>query len=187
MELSQVIRARRSVRAYTDEPVARTAVEALLDAAVQAPSASNRQPWAFVVIRGQERLRQLSERAKAHRLADTQEPVSDNQRARLQDPENNLFYDAGTIILFCATPVYRYAAEDCSLAAQNLMLTACDMGLGTCAIGLSRSFFNRDDVKAEFGIPAEYTVAFPVIVGHPAENPAPTSRNRIEIVAWVEG
>jgi len=187
MDLNEAIHSRRSVRAYKDEPLTRETVDKLIRAAVQAPSASNRQPWAFVVIQGNERLQGLSERAKQHRLTDTQDPPSDSLRARLMDSGYNLFHGAGTLIVICATPVYRYAAEDCSLAAQNLMLTAHALGLGTCAIGLSRSFCNRAEVKAEFNIPAEYTPVFPVVVGHPATVPAPTSRNEPEILAWVEG
>lgn len=187
MELNEAIQSRRSVRAYTDRPLSRETVDTLLQAAINAPSASNRQPWAFVVIQGKEQLHALSDRAKQHRLVDPQDPPSDSLATRLKDPGYNLFHGASALIVVCATPVYRYAAEDCSLAAQNLMLAAWALGLGTCAIGLSRSFFNRDDVKAEFNIPADYTPVFPVVVGYPAAIPAPTSRNQPEILAWLEG
>lgn len=187
MELNEAIHSRRSVRAYTDQPLSRETIDTLLQAAINAPSASNRQPWAFVVIQGKERLHALSDRAKQHRLVDPQDPPSDSLAARLMDPGYSLFHGANTLIVICATPVYRYAAEDCSLAAQNLMLAAWALGLGTCAIGLSRSFFNRDDVKAEFNIPADYTPVFPVVVGYPASIPAPTSRSQPETLAWIEG
>ncbi len=85
MDLNEAIHSRRSVRAYKDEPLTRETVDKLIRAAVQAPSASNRQPWAFVVIQGNERLQGLSERAKQHRLTDTQDPPSDSLRARLMD------------------------------------------------------------------------------------------------------
>ena len=152
MDLNEAIHSRRSVRAYKDEPLTRETVDKLIRAAVQAPSASNRQPWAFVVIQGNERLQGLSERAKQHRLTDTQDPPSDSLRARLMDSGYNLFHGAGTLIVICATPVYRYAAEDCSLAAEPHADGPCAGAGDLCdrAVALRSS---TADVKAEFNIP----------------------------------
>ena len=63
MELLQAINERRSVREYTDEPVSDAALRDLIDAAIQAPSAINQQPWCFVVVKDQRLLAQISDQA----------------------------------------------------------------------------------------------------------------------------
>ena len=185
MDLNEAIHSRRSVRAYKDEPLTRETVDKLIRAAVQAPSASNRQPWAFVVIQGNERLQGLSERAKQHRLTDTQDPPSDSLRARLMDSGYNLFHGAGTLIVICATPVYRYAAEDCSLAAQNLMLTAHALGLG--AKWKTGEWARDAKVKEFLGFaPDQYIVGF-IYVGYPDVTPEPYARIGFEDrTVWME-
>jgi len=95
-----------------------------------------------------------------------------------------MFYGAGTLILLLATSDAQSAAEDVALAGQNLMLAACDAGLGSCPIGLSRAYLNLPEVKAELGIPTGYAVFTPLIVGHPAQIPEPTSRKETQILFW---
>jgi len=68
MDVLEAIYQRRSVRAYTDQPVDRTTVEALIKAATHAPSSMNEQPWAFIVIQDSKRLASWSERIKAYVL-----------------------------------------------------------------------------------------------------------------------
>ena len=68
MELLQAIHGRRSVREFTDEPVSDATLHELIDAAIQAPSAINQQPWCFVVVQEQALLARISDQAKAHLL-----------------------------------------------------------------------------------------------------------------------
>lgn len=186
MELKEAVYKRRAVRAYDPKPVPRETVEQLLRAAVQAPSAMNQQPWAFVVIEGEELLRQFSDRAKASLLEvmDGLSPLHE-YRDMLQDPGFNIFYGAGTLIVICAKPVGLNAAEDCCLAAQNLMLTACDLGLGSCPIGFARPWLNRPEVKEELGIPSDCTPVFPVIAGYPKGEWPPVARHSPHVLAWI--
>ena len=68
MELLQAINGRRSVREYAAEPVDDALVRELIDAAVQAPSAINKQPWCFIVVKRPKLLAEISDKAKAHML-----------------------------------------------------------------------------------------------------------------------
>ena len=68
MEIIEAIYQRRAVRMYTDQPVDKATVEALVKAAIQAPSSMNEQPWAFAVIQNAKQLAQWSERIKAYVL-----------------------------------------------------------------------------------------------------------------------
>jgi nitroreductase len=103
----------------------------------------------------------------------------------LSRPDFNVFYDAGTLILICARPVSRFVSADCWLAAENLMLAACGMGLGTCLVGGAIAALNMPDVKAELAIPAGVELIAPIIVGVPRGTVAPTSRRSPEILSWV--
>lgn len=186
MEVLDAIYQRRAVRSYRDQPVENTTIEALLDAAIHAPSAMNSQPWAFAIVQDKERLATWSARAKAYGLATLAgNPHSDHWRAILTQPDYNIFYDAPILIVICAKPaVGLMPVEDCCLAAQNLMLAAHAMGLGICPIGFARRWLNQREVKEELGIPLEYTPVFPVIVGYPRETPPPTERSDPEIIFW---
>lgn len=185
MDLFEAIRGRRAVRSYTDRRVEPALVQELLDAAVQAPSAINLQPWAFVVIQDADLLRRISTRAKQLTLAQLQPgtPLAEH-RDVLEDPAFNVFYDGGTVIVVIATPGPWPSNEDCCLAAQNLMLAAHGLGLGTCPIGFAREAMNEPATKAELGIPADHSVVMPVLVGYPRERPAPPPRRAAVVLAW---
>jgi nitroreductase len=185
MELVDVIFGRRSVRDFTDEPVSEGTVRTLIQAAIQAPSAMNAQPWAFAVIQNKGLLKTYSDRAKplcaeAFKTESSGKPLKD----MLDDPAFNIFYNGGTLIVVCAQPNGEHPDWDCCLAAQNLMLVAHDMGLGTCPIGLAWPLFEKADVEKELNIPANYVAVMPIIVGYPRSKPAPIERKAADIRSW---
>ncbi|HJW34850.1 MAG TPA: nitroreductase [Holophagaceae bacterium] len=185
MNVLEAIQGRRSIRAYAPEPVTDQQVHDLLDAAIHAPSAMNRQPWAFLVIQDPAQLKVISDRAKAYALAHLDAHAPHGFRETLSSPDTNLFYDAGTLILICATASGGFAPGDCCLAAQNLMLAAHTLGLGTCPIGLALGWFNLPEAKRELGIPAGYTPVLPLIVGRPREHPPKPERHPPEVLRWT--
>jgi nitroreductase len=181
----QAIYERRAVRSYTTRMVEPETVRALIDAAIQAPSAVNQQPWAFVVIQDRRLLERLSGRSKQLMLAQVRPGTALWEHSgMLKDPAFNVFYDAGTLIVVCAVPGDWPVNEDCCLAAQNLMLAAHALGLGTCPIGFARDALNEPEAKRELGIPAGHSVVMPIIVGYPRDCPAPTPRRRARILSW---
>jgi nitroreductase len=103
-----------------------------------------------------------------------------------EQPNFDIFHGAHTLIIICAKSAGPFVVADCWLAAENLMLAACDMGLGSCVIGCSISVLNTHKVKTELGIPDEYTAIAPIIVGVPGEETAATSRNPPLILAWKQ-
>jgi nitroreductase len=176
---------RRSVRSYKDEAVSREMVDKLLEAATMAPNGSNAQPWAFVIIQDKVVLKKYSDQAKKtwlQRLQDRPDPQ--NYKKLLSNPDFNIFYNAGTLVIIYGDPGKFTAAIDCCLAAQNLMLAAHAHGLGTCWIGFSTAFFNHGDLKQELGIPTTYEAVAPVIVGYPEAVSGNFARNRPQIIAW---
>jgi nitroreductase len=183
MDLIFAIRNRRAVRDFAPEAVSRAAIADAIGAATMAPSAMNLQPWLFAVVEGAERLRELSTRAKAHLLA-TLDPASPAARHRdhLTDPAMNLFHDAPALVIVCARDGAAQSAEDCCLAAQNLMLRAFDLQLGTCWVGFARPYLDLPDSKAALGLPRHGAVVAPLALGHPRRQPPATSRHAPEIV-----
>jgi nitroreductase len=184
----EAILARRSVRAYTPEILGRKIVHTLLEAAVRAPTAMHEEPWAFVVIQDKQVLKQLSDRAKPIFLEEVRHHNSHgalHSFEHFDKPDFDIFHGAGTLIIICAKPLGLFVA-DCWLAAENLMLAACDMGLGSCVIGSSASVLNIHKVKTELGIPDEYTAIAPIIVGVPSGETAATSRDAPLILAWKQ-
>lgn len=187
MDLRDAIYGRRAVRAYTTARVPEDLIKSLLDAAVQAPSAMNRQPWAFAVVQNPSLLDHLAARAKSYVL-DTlpvEGPLG-SFRPSLADPAYHLFHHAPTLIVVCARSDAANVAEDCALAAQNLMLAAHGVGLGTCWIGLARDWLGLPAVKAELGIPPDHTPIAPIIVGVPSAPTPAHGRELPHIVAWKQ-
>jgi nitroreductase len=167
MELMTAIRGRHATRSYTAQPVNREEIERLIDAAVQAPSAMNLQPWAFVIVEGEDRLRRYSDEAKRVLLGSGAD-FSSEIRATLQQPDFNIFHGAPVLVVICATTAEQQSAEDCSLAAENLMLAAYEAGLATCPIGFSRPWLNVPETKRELGIDDTYHPVFALVLGHPS-------------------
>jgi len=183
MELSSAIYSRRAIRAFSPEPVGADEIDQLIQAAIQAPSSMGLEPWAFVVVEGAAKLKKFSDDAKRYYAPHgISESASSRVRAMLADPNLNIFHDAPSLVVICATNDLEQSAEDCNLAAENLMLAAYAAGLGTCPIGFSRPWLRLPETKSALGIPAAYIPVFPVVVGHPAETPASHGRKKPVVI-----
>ncbi len=168
MQIMDAIYRRRAVRAYKTEPVRDELIEALIEAAIQAPSAMNRQPWRFTVVRDQRLLDRVSRGAKRHLLEHLPPDDGEDQLDEtLRDPDFQIFYHAPALILISAVRERAWGIEDCALAAENLMLAAVAHGLGSCWIGFAQSWLQLPEGKAALGLDADCLPVAPIIVGHP--------------------
>lgn len=189
MNVMEALAARRSVRAYADKPVPREVLEQLLGAAVQAPSAMNAQTWAFGVLQGKDKLRDLGERARVTFLAELDRlGVTGDFRDRLADERFQPFYGADALLVIYSTTSDQFGAINCSLAAENVMLAAAELGLGTCWIGIAMTLLNEAEVKKEMGVPEDNAVVAPIIVGYPdpktAEATPAKEKNPPKVLYW---
>jgi len=182
VEFLDVVEQRRAVRHFSPETVDRLLIERLIRTAVMAPSAMNLQPWSFTVICGAERIDEYARRAREHLVSAADAPPQ--LTAMVGDPAFSMFYHAPVVVLVIATADSAQAREDCCLAAQTLLLAARDEGLGTCWIGLARSWLNLPQTKAELGIPAAAHVVAPIAMGFPLAWPEPHGR-RSPQVRWI--
>ena len=184
----EAILARRSVRAYSPTEVGRDSVQTLLEAAVRAPTAMHEELWAFVIVQNKQVLKQLSDLAKPLFIERLHRPHQKGGHALdiFSDPDFNIFHDAGTLIIICAKPSGAFVEADCWLAAENMMLAACAIGLGSCVIGSAVEALNTPEARAQLGIPAEFNAVAPIIVGIPGEEVAATSRKAPLILSWKQ-
>lgn len=186
---------RRSVRAYGPQVLDEPTVRSLLDAAVQAPTALHAEPWAFVVVQDRPTLARLSDRAKGRWTEEASHdrhlhPAGDPAMIRafaeqLASPGFCIFYDASTLIVICARLRGPFVEADCWLAAENLMLAASALGLGTCCIGAAIPVLNSPETKAELGIPADVQAVAPIIVGVSGGPAGEVPRKAPKILSWT--
>lgn len=152
-ELLQLMYSRRSIREYTDESVDGTAIEAMLQAAMAAPSAGNLQPWHFVVVRKREVLDKLAE---VHKYA-------------------YMLKKAPLGIVVCGDREIseRHWVEDTCAATQNLLLAATAQGLGSVWISLYPKKKHQRFVGELLDIPEHVGVLCVLAVGHAADEKRP--------------
>jgi nitroreductase len=185
MELKQAILGRRAVREYTGQSVDEQTILHIVQDAVQAPSAVNQQPWLFTVVRDQAILNKLSEKSKAHMLATAAPDGRDDHfKSHLENPDFQIFYHAPVLIVISAARQDRWCAEDCALAAENLMLSAFESGLGSCWIGFAQGFLSTDEGKSLLEVADNAIPVAPIIVGYPKHVPDPVAR-KAPVVHWV--
>ena len=185
MNLDKAINGRRAVREYTLDSVDERTIRALIDAAIQAPSAVNQQPWRFSVIRNQVLLDRISHEAKIYMLATRAlEQLSEQLLSHLRDPAFQIFYHAPALIVISAANAGLWTVEDCALAAQNLMLTAFAAKLGSCWIGFAQKFLGTEVGKSLIECPSEWVPVAPIIIGHPAAPAVPVPRKE-PLIKWI--
>lgn len=189
MSLMDAIYKRRSVRSYLPHKIDRHTIQALLAAAVQAPTGLDLESWAFVVVQDRDLLKKLSDQAKecySQEVRRVRLDQSGRTFEHIENPDFNIFYNAGTLILLCARTDDHLGDASCWLAAENLMLTACAMGLGTCVIGSSVAGLNSPEARADLGVPDSYAVIVPILLGVPTGDGVPAPRKPPNILAWKE-
>lgn len=168
MELRDALYGRRATRQFTPETVERPVLERLIDAAIQAPSAVNAQPWHFTIVRKASLLDSLAAKAKTYMLRFVSAGnFPGHFRATLATDDYHIFYHAPALVVISARNS-EWTLEDASLAAQNLMLAAHAEGLGTCWIGFAQAWLKTPEGHSALELEDEYVPVAPLIIGHPA-------------------
>jgi len=165
----EAIKSRRAIRSFEDKPVSESAIQTMLEAATYAPSAINIQPWKFTIVTNKEAMKQLSDTAKPallRMLPDVGDEGLVGLKKQLSNPQYNVFYGA-PLLIFVSGVKSPYAIYDCSMAAQNMMLAAYTLGIGSCWIGTAVGLANDQKVKANLGVPEDHEVHAAIIFGYP--------------------
>lgn len=184
----QAIRERRSVRSYQAKPIPRDVVNVIIDAANEAPSAMNSQPWRFVVVEDDEVKKRLLRAALPHAkkildLVKESDPVRyDAITKRLNELPDPVYYSAPTVVFVIGSG--RYAPHSCPLACQNMMLAAHSMGLGSCWVGFGAMVTDDEEVRKVLDLREDETIFGPILLGYPQGYPERPHKKAPE-VKWV--
>lgn len=187
------IETRRSVRSYEEQQITNEMRDAILKAAVYAPSGSNNQSWLFTAIQNKAILVELNEQVRIgfSKLEVTQNdyPAKIRAKQNAQRDSYNFYYHAPTLIVASNVPNYANAMADCSAALQNMFLAAHELGLGTCWINqltwLSQMSNVRQFLAEQCHIPIEHVICGACAVGYTKgvyPKPAPRKEHTIQII-----
>ena len=160
MDCIQALKTRRSVRAYTGEPVPREVLADLVDCGRLAATARNLQPWEFVVVTAPGTLRGI---------------------AAATDFGSFIAQAAACIVVLCRDGKY-YLEDGCN-ASQNILVAAHALGLGGCWVAGDKKPY-ADAVRRMVGAPEGYRLVSLLAIGRPAEKPENEKRPLADVLHW---
>jgi nitroreductase len=164
-----IIQKRRSIRKYTQQPITPDIIDELLTAAMSAPSAANQQPWHFVVVQKSELLKEVSTFQSGYL------PVANAQAAIIICGDNQL------------AKLPQYWMQDCAAAAENILLAATGLGLGSLWAGVTPGSTHLTKLQKLFRLPETITPFAVIALGYPdEEKPAANRFNsaRVHYNSW---
>ena len=168
MELREALLRRRSIRKFTDEPVGDEMINELLHAAMSGPSACNKKPWEFYVVKSSDAIQRLRSTTSFSKM---EAPMAIVVCADLEKAMPGGFQT--------------FWIQDTSAATENILLMATDLGLGACWCGVHPVQRSVDRVKDALGL-AENIIPLNIIwIGHPDENPDPRDQYDENVVHYL--
>jgi nitroreductase len=178
---------RRSIRKYKAEQITEAELEAILQAGIYAPSAGGRQSAIIVVCQDTElntTLGKINKAAFTGRMSTETAYISKEQPSIADNAAiQNGFYDAPTVLTLFAPKHFLYSAADCYIAAQNMMLAAHSIGVGSCMVARAEDAFSSElgqRLQKEWDIDETYEAKIHVTLGYPADAKPPMAKPRKE-------
>jgi nitroreductase len=165
-----VIKARKSIRAFQDKPIPKDVVKAIMEAARYAPTARNAQELEYKVITGKPLIEKLSSGIAA---------AMQKEGMPFMGPPGakpDFFHGAPLLLIVTAPKDNMWAAADAGLAMQNVMLYAASVDLGSCFIGMAKLIEKDKNLLKLVHIADNMAIVAAMICGYPAENPAPKEK-----------
>ena len=170
----ETIMSRRSVRKYQQQAVNRDTMQIILDCGINAPNAINRQAWEVRVLDNSEIIQKLTDLY-----------VKDNPKEAESANFKNMFRNAPTVAFIANDTTFAYSPVDCGLMAENMILSAWSMGIGSCCLGGPARFMKANPeanaILQEMGFSENYDLLLCIGFGYPAETPAAKPRNKTKI------
>ena len=182
------IKTRVSVREYQDRPVSKEDIQEIIDAGIHAPSGFGIEPWFFVVVQNRGMLKRISDHCKPRLMAQLEDATNGEAvayRKKLATEEFDIFYNAPALILVLGSSEGITTDYDCCLCAENMMLAAHSMGIGSCWIVTACFMQDNPELMDELGIPSGYKLVAHIVFGYP-EGDVPATPRKEPVVVWVE-
>lgn len=193
-ETIQTILHRRAIRRFDENQLEDSALQDILQAGLYAPTAGGRQEVIFVVCQTKEINERLGKIKRANSnpcMATATSYVSKEQPSIADDPNlKNAFYGAPTVITMFAPKNFLFSAEDCAIAAENMMLAADSLGIGSCYIGQGWTAFADpygQEILKKWEIPVDTYAVLQLLLGYPRKgdsHPAPKPRKEGRILRF---
>ena len=165
-EVIEAIMSRRTIRKYKPEPVSREVLEKIIECGIYAPSALNKQSWEIRVVETPQLLEEIKDALVASN------PDRDPEEVR------DCFREARTVLFIANDTTFEFSPIDCGIFAQNIMLSAYSLGVGSVCLGRPMQFLpNCPEVLDKLDFSEGYKPIICVGLGYPNENPTPKSRD----------
>lgn len=187
-ETMQTILHRRAIRRFDARQIEEELLQQILQAGLYAPSAGGRQGVIFAVCQDKEVNERLGKIKRANsnpHMATAKNYVSKEQPSIADDPKlTNAFYDAPTVITMFAPKNFLFSVDDCAVAAENMMLAADSLGIGSCYIGQGWTAFADSygqEILRKWEIRTDYYAVMQLLLGYPkADDRHPVAKARKE-------
>ena len=173
-DVLETIAHRRSIRRFDTRQIEEETLQKILQTGLYAPSAGGRQGVIFVVCQDRtvnERLGKIKRANSRPRMSSGNNYVSRQQPSIADDPRlTNAFYDAPTVITLFGPKNFLFAVDDCAVAAENMMLAADALGVGSCYIGQGWPAFADpygQEILRKWNIPTDHYAVMQLILGYP--------------------
>ncbi len=170
--LMDIIKARHSIRKYTDKQISRKDLELILEAGNYAPNAGGGQRSMMVAVRNAELTAKIGRMnlARFDRSRLLGGYVSSEQPSTIDDPTiKNDFYGAPTVVAIFGQDGFAFRVADTFCIAENMLLQATELGISSCIISCGEETFVSDDGQAllrEWNVPENYSAVCFVILGY---------------------
>ena len=187
------------MKSYIDKPVPKEIIEEILEAGRYAPSSLNTQPWEFVVITDKGLIRELSLTIRksiktVHSLLPIlkifvkqlrEERVSQAISKTATTEEDTVFYNAPAVIIIASKAKAKWTTINCALAAENMLLAAHALGLGSCFIGRGDFLRGHKELLKRIGLQKDHAIYATLIFGYPKESPGTVPERKMDnIICW---
>lgn len=173
-ETMQTILHRRAIRRFDERQIDEELLQQILQAGLYAPSAGGKQGVIFAVCQDKEVNERLGKIKRANsnpHMATATNYVSREQPSIADDPKlTNAFYDAPTVITMFAPKNFLFSVNDCAVAAENMMLAADSLGIGSCYIGQGWTAFADSygqEILRKWEIRTDYYAVMQLLLGYP--------------------
>lgn len=173
----ETIMTRRSVRKYQPQAVNRDTMQIIVECGINAPNAINRQAWEIRVVDNPEVIKKLTDLY-----------VKDNPKEAENPSFINMFRNAPTVAFIANDTTFAYSPVDCGLMAENMILSAWSMGIGSCCLGGPARFMKSNPEAnkylQEMGFSENYDLLLCIGFGYPAETPKakPRVKDKIKFI-----
>jgi len=181
----KTIKSRRSYRSYQPKQIKDEELKTIMESAVYAPTAMFQQKWHFTVVQNKDMMKDITDTARENIL----NSGMDFMVQKAKDPNFNPMHNAPTLVIISGDDNGKFVEIDCAAAAQNIMLAAESLNIGSCVMTSSELWFNSEKGKSLFkalGIPDNYRHVCAITLGYKGDAELPDRTRKTDVYNYVK-